>query len=750
MTRAVTQAQGLIGRTEPVSAVGTRDPFDELSPHGQAIRWLALHLHRNPDDQAAAALATELAARLGAAQRRGPSGGDGGAVPLGGSATRSGFYFPDPTGAEDPEELTAARSFPAVEGARVLHVHVRGGGFAVGGRLLTPEQFHEEVVARLGLPEGEPLIVVGCRVAAAPADGSRSAVAELARVSRRAVVGATADAFTTAAAGALSTSVPGVVTALAGVGADGRPVIVEDRPGEWVLARPDGSTQGGLGADLLASLRDGGSLAALLEGVRLRQDEEPAPPPAGTVRWSQAAGGQARATLVAWNRARELVGDGHGFSPGQVAAAMRLADGLGGHEARDQRRFEWLAQEVAGRGGFRGGLRDLFGLLVLAVRVFGELRADLEGLRELRRLADVAQAGRGPGDGRGAVTEGELEDVFRRVWEWPEGEQVTSGDLREHVAVIGQASRARPGLVSDRPVSVEELAGLAAAGAAGRVADHLAGRALLPVAWQQALVMQLLAGPEEHRDAGLVRELLTGADGELLRQQLDSDPEAAVLVRALGPGDPAGDRGAGQAEAMRVLVDRLLAPGHGFSARQLGAAARMAGRLALPGEGVERFRRLAREVGRGTRAIELRELVEALALADSVFGADGTDLADLENMRRLADVVRRGFALGRRGRAVTAVDLEVVFRRVWGWPADEPVAAAYLRGLVRLMGQAKEAKGAHRRVSQDDLARLAAAGGRGGWPCHLGRPGCPAGGVGAGAGHAAAGAAECRAGCVTW
>ncbi len=113
---------------------------------------------------------------------------EAGSVPLGGSRTRSGFYFPDAPSVPDEvraDELTAAEWFPRVDGARVLHVHVRGGGFAVGGRVLTAGEFHEEVVARLGLPEGEPLIIVGCRAAAEPADGSRSVVAELARLSGR-------------------------------------------------------------------------------------------------------------------------------------------------------------------------------------------------------------------------------------------------------------------------------------------------------------------------------------------------------------------------------------------------------------------------------------------------------------------------------------------------------------------------------------------------------------------------------------
>jgi len=88
---------------------------------------------------------------------------------------------------------------------------------------------------------------------------------------------------------------------------------------------------------------------------------------------------------------------------------------------------------VAGPAGVPAG-RELLGLLVVAAPVLGERGADLAGLRELRRLADVARAGRG----EGPVTAGELEGMFRRVWEWPADEPVTAGELRELAAVMGR------------------------------------------------------------------------------------------------------------------------------------------------------------------------------------------------------------------------------------------------------------------------------------------------------------------------
>jgi hypothetical protein len=63
--RAVARAQQLIGRLEPVIGVRTQTPIADLDPLGQAIRWLAVQLYRNPDDQVTAeALARDLAVRL--------------------------------------------------------------------------------------------------------------------------------------------------------------------------------------------------------------------------------------------------------------------------------------------------------------------------------------------------------------------------------------------------------------------------------------------------------------------------------------------------------------------------------------------------------------------------------------------------------------------------------------------------------------------------------------------------------------
>ena len=62
---AIAKAMELIGRAEPVTGARTADPVSELDPLAQAIRWLALRIHRSPGDQAGAEeLGRALAVRL--------------------------------------------------------------------------------------------------------------------------------------------------------------------------------------------------------------------------------------------------------------------------------------------------------------------------------------------------------------------------------------------------------------------------------------------------------------------------------------------------------------------------------------------------------------------------------------------------------------------------------------------------------------------------------------------------------------
>ena len=133
------------------------------------------------------------------------------------------------------------------------------------------------------------------------------------------------------------------------------------------------------------------------------------------------AGPLTAAEQVTWERAGRLLGDRHGFSQEDVAAALRLADGLDLVGQGDEARFAWLAGQV----GLERERRRLFGLLVLAVSVFGAGGADVAGLADLRRLADAARRLRRADRGE-AVTEGELAGVFRRVWWWPGNEPVTA------------------------------------------------------------------------------------------------------------------------------------------------------------------------------------------------------------------------------------------------------------------------------------------------------------------------------------
>ena len=229
--------------------------------------------------------AAAAAARLGwslRVPRPGAAAGPSRVVPFGGIRTQSGFYIPaDRPGRADArdaeivaDEIAAAEFFPRVPGATVLHVHHAGGRFLAGGRALTQMEFLDEVMERLGLLPGEPVILVACGTAALT--GTAHAVATLAMLAGRPVVGATGNAYTTAGGE--------VVTAHAGVDADGRMVIVPDQPAHWVVARPDLAQTAGLGADLLARLRDG-TIAALLPDREITVGE-PLAPPARTVEWA--------------------------------------------------------------------------------------------------------------------------------------------------------------------------------------------------------------------------------------------------------------------------------------------------------------------------------------------------------------------------------------------------------------------------------------------------------------------------------
>ncbi|HEY2441836.1 MAG TPA: hypothetical protein VGI31_01750 [Streptosporangiaceae bacterium] len=200
-------------------------------------------------------------------------------VPLGGQQTRSGFYFPDAQSTPADvraSELAAARSFPPVSGAAVLHVHFGDGAFAVGGQMLTPSQFLSEVVDELGLPPGQPLILVACQTAAVAATGPRRAASVLASLSGRAVIAATGEVFTTPNAQ--------VVTTHSGVDANGYPVVNTGPAANWVIAWPDGTLTPRLGPNLLATL-NGEALAAHLPGMAITPTG-PATLLAGAVKWS--------------------------------------------------------------------------------------------------------------------------------------------------------------------------------------------------------------------------------------------------------------------------------------------------------------------------------------------------------------------------------------------------------------------------------------------------------------------------------
>ncbi len=185
-------------------------------------------------------------------------------LPFGGQETPSGYYFPSGpsvTTRTQASELDAARSLLRLDGATVLHVHGSNGTFAVDGRELTPGQFHDEILTRLPLPPGQPLILMGCQTA--------TAAPEVAVLTGELVFGATKDAFTTTTQQILTTST--------GYDPKGRPVPDLASPGQWQPAWPDGRSATPLGSDLITGLRNNPHTTHL--NITPTHGPLPAPPP---------------------------------------------------------------------------------------------------------------------------------------------------------------------------------------------------------------------------------------------------------------------------------------------------------------------------------------------------------------------------------------------------------------------------------------------------------------------------------------
>ena len=191
--------------------------------------------------------------------------------------------------------------------------------------------------------------------------------------------------------------------------------------------------------------------------------------------------------------------------------------------------------------------------------------------------------------------------------------------------------------------------GQAAAEGRLRVAVHFGGGAVLSAAWQRALVMQLLAGPEGHRNVTAARQLLMAAGGDLLGP-LDGNRVRAELLRAFPRGDGVWQRFEGGppdwadrawAEGDLTRASQLLGGGHGFSRQQAAAVMRLVDGLDLGGGQGDRarFTWLSGQVGGLPGG--MRGLFGLLVLAVSVFGAGGVDVAGLADLRRLADAARR-------------------------------------------------------------------------------------------------------------
>ena len=432
------------------------------------------------------------------------------------TGTRSGYFVPgtqtgDVAGGED---LVAARWFPEVGNAVVLHVHLdEAGNFLVGGRALTPAEFHEVVVRSLGQPAGEVLILVACQAALVPA-GGEAAAAVLAGRGERPVLAARADAF--------STSDGRVVAARQRFDAEGRSFL-DTASAAWVLVTADGE-QAEFGHDLLEVLDDetGRLAGALPRGVAVPvvRDGAGYDPPQQDVRWAgggqQPGRGRRRASTSAADRARAL------DAAAKAARVARVA------------RRQAAARSEAARRAAQGAGPGLAGLLA-PDRVQDRVVA-ARGLR-------VVPVGAGEGSLMSSLLASEPEAfggirepaVLRGYLAWFGGEEVASD---EEARLVSAASRfsltvtiVEPGGVlwvvgaGSRPVTIVRVpghwhgtgpaAGFFGAGLAGLLQQERAawlagdevGRVRAEQATDQALAREPGEGEAEDDDADLMDNL---------------------------------------------------------------------------------------------------------------------------------------------------------------------------------------------------------------------------------------------------
>ncbi len=182
--------------------------------------------------------------------------------------TLSGWYV-RPGGAGGHQggarDLAAARLFPLVEDAVVVHAHTDPvtGLLAAGGELLTAEEFYARVLAprmlrpgQRALEPGQLLVMVACGLAAARAGDLEAAAGVLARLGNWRVLAASADVFTTTGGR--------VVTARLGFGGDGRPVAGTAGPASWALFEPGAAEPRMFGPADLATPEDLAAVLALM------------------------------------------------------------------------------------------------------------------------------------------------------------------------------------------------------------------------------------------------------------------------------------------------------------------------------------------------------------------------------------------------------------------------------------------------------------------------------------------------------
>ena len=469
---------------------------------------------------------------------------------------------------DGPDEVTAALSFPPVDGATVVHVRgvATAGGtqFTVDDQVVTASTLAARIAA-LDLRAGEPVILV--------ASGAGPAVAaELAGLLQVPVVAATGDAWT----------IPDGRVLVAGASLAPGGEVVPGLAGQWVAGRP-GQVPIGLGGDLAAAVTSGvlGWLAGTPVGITR---PAAAQPPARAVPWGAGSAG-VRAAGPAGAGILELPAAAAAAAAAAGADLAQRAQGyLSGDPARDLDAGALAGVVTALLAGPAG----VHGPHELAVRLLRD--ADDSMLAQLfagGRLAGVLEAWLPRGEGAAGQLRADLESFYQRRFGVAQREMVAAQSPQPQP--VHPAVEFRPALIDARldgwpvtqPLTREEARAVLGGRRNAQLREALAG--LPPVQHARAgwwvrqarqaagwagLALEVLAGdPAAVVTGGRLQELVTalvtglpGPDEQWLALQLLRGARSTDLKDAFRGGELLGllDESIPADSGLRAVLDGVL------------------------------------------------------------------------------------------------------------------------------------------------------------------------------------------------